>query len=766
MSSVPSLQRRALMLQDRGWRAAWQALPEPLRLALGRSGLEAPDVWIHILDGIKDDDDQELELLGFVEDLIHPLKVEEDCIELLCNLYQAAGGPAAAFSRRVAGRDSGDVCLEHDLGQKRGAAEAERKDLAKLATASLAHLPAEWKAKRYRRSMATDTVNERGDEEEQARKRWVREVIGILQEADTPYARSLGLTSSTAVRERCCRNLRAPTLAKRVRDWRPLRRFLETTEGVVWPENEAQLLAYIAVREGEKAAKSAFTDVGTALGFFEQAAEIPEAQRLGSSPAVANAIKAAEREASRRPRPRGARPEQAPAMLVVILATLENVVVDVQEVPFARFFAWTRLVRHWTSLRCDDTAGIRPSGFREMARGLAGKLERTKTSGPGKTVQVLPFFLSYGCWIERKEWIRTGYALLTEVFGGERDYLVPLPSADFAGALPRRALYSDCVGFSRSLLGSLRLPGQEPQRLLLAEAVVFWSEHSDRAGLDSWCSALGHGTSRRNFLGRWAAGGSADKYVRAAYRTVEGLQLAAAETARAALRGAADVFGEEGTLMELESFLLGRGVPQEAARLQRLRLTSADAELPVPALLGDEFRVALPAAASTPASRWSPAPRTLAGSAPETPTEQVRSEGGNGGSSLEEPLEASDFDEDWVEQVQEDIDHETEPAPFGFVVAHTISGLKRLHFAGDCGKVAGVHYRSFECFGDTVPPSSAFDKRCITCFSKQERFLPDAQAAVPEESDSSTHSESDLEPASGGPARPLAQSAGAGPGSA
>ena len=52
-----------------------------------------------------------------------------------------------------------------------------------------------------------------------------------------------------------------------------------------------------------------------------------------------------------------------------------------------------------------------------MARGLAGKLERTKTSGPGKAVQVLPFFLSLGCWIEQREWIRVGYTLLTEVFG-------------------------------------------------------------------------------------------------------------------------------------------------------------------------------------------------------------------------------------------------------------------------------------------------------------------------------------------------------------
>lgn len=454
-------------------------------------------------------------------------------------------------------------------------------------------------------------------------------------------------------------------------------------------------------------------------------------------------------------------------MLVALLVALEHVVTDVQTAPFARFFAWTRLLRHWTSLRCDDTAGIRPSAIQAMARGLAGKLERTKTSGPGKPVQVLPFFLSFGCWISEKDWIKTGFALLLETFGGARDYLVPLPASDFASALPRRALYSDCVGFSRSLLGSLRSPGLEPNRLLLQMAVVYWSEHSDRAGLDSWCAALGHGTSRRNFLGRWAAGGSADKYVRAAFRTVEGLQLAAAEAARLAHRGGPDIFGEEGTLLALEGFLLERGVPQEAARLQRLRLTSADAYLPVPALMGDEYRVALPApaAAGSPAARWSPAPQTVVGSTAESPTEQAHSDG-EGGSSLEEALElVSEFDEGWVEELQDDIDHEADPVPFGFVVAHTLSGLRRLHYAGDCGKIAGVHYRSFRVYGDDIPPVDAFDKRCETCFKKQQRFLPHEQAAVPEESESSTHSESDVEPAQE-PARPLAQSAGAGPGSA
>ena len=47
------------------------------------------------------------------------------------------------------------------------------------------------------------------------------------------------------------------------------------------------------------------------------------------------------------------------------------------------------------------------------ARGLAGRLERTKTSGPGKQLQVLPFFVSDEAWIEHR-WLDKGVKLLTK----------------------------------------------------------------------------------------------------------------------------------------------------------------------------------------------------------------------------------------------------------------------------------------------------------------------------------------------------------------
>ena len=142
-----------------------------------------------------------------------------------------------------------------------------------------------------------------------------------------------------------------------------------------------------------------------------------------------------------------------------------------------------------------------------------------------------------------------------------RDYLLPLPNPDFSGGLRHRAVYSDAVGFSRKLLGMLPDVGDNASPLLASdEAIGFWSEHSDRCGLDSWCAALNFRPSQRNFLGRWGAKGSSDKYVRTALRIIETLQGVAARAARAIHRGGPDYSGEEQTLYGLKVMLREKGI--------------------------------------------------------------------------------------------------------------------------------------------------------------------------------------------------------------
>ena len=119
------------------------------------------------------------------------------------------------------------------------------------------------------------------------------------------------------------------------------------------------------------------------------------------------------------------RGRQAPPMLLAVIACIESVVVDTAARPFARFYAWYRLVRHWSAMRFDDTLGVCPGSITERARGIAGCLERSKTSGPGKAMRVLPFFVSDEAWVRERDWLRTGLAVLRESFGGAMVYLLP-----------------------------------------------------------------------------------------------------------------------------------------------------------------------------------------------------------------------------------------------------------------------------------------------------------------------------------------------------
>ena len=97
--------------------------------------------------------------------------------------------------------------------------------------------------------------------------------------------------------------------------------------------------------------------------------------------------------------------------------------------------------------------------------------------------------------------------------------------------------------------------GPDGQALLPHAAGRFWSEHSDRAGLDSWAAALGVGEAERNFLGRWKTSGATDAYVRTALRVVENVQVAVAHRAREAAGGGPDFLGEELLLDNFQAHL-------------------------------------------------------------------------------------------------------------------------------------------------------------------------------------------------------------------
>ena len=95
-------------------------------------------------------------------------------------------------------------------------------------------------------------------------------------------------------------------------------------------------------------------------------------------------------------------------------------------------------------LGTDDLLGVLPGSMRFGLRGLRGVFDRTKTSGPGRRVRWLPFFVSFHCWVVCSDWLETGFKIWTsDGFSFERDYLVPRPSASYSSCRPVMASYPE-----------------------------------------------------------------------------------------------------------------------------------------------------------------------------------------------------------------------------------------------------------------------------------------------------------------------------------
>ena len=400
------------------------------------------------------------------------------------------------------------------------------------------------------------------------------------------------------------------------------------------------------------------------------------------------------------------RKRQAPPMLTALLAAIEKVVVDETVPLFIRAYGWYRLLRHWTAMRFDDGNGLHPSSLTLRARGLVGLLTRTKTSGADKGSNVLPIYVSKDAFLELA-WLEPGLSLWTNELGFPRDYLLVLPNEDFSGTCGKKAKYSDAQGFSRALLAMLKAPDGSP--LLLEESLGFWSEHSDRAGLDSWLSAISVSADLRRFVGRWSARGSEDVYVRTATRVVENCQRLAALHARASHSGGPDFLGEEETLAQLRCYLAAMGVADDQVDAQVRNLTMCDTSLPTDPLgsmsaSGSFHKLESAIAATSSSSAALPALLDLA----------IEEESENDNLEQAEAEIAGVVDVAEALALQDELDS---PSPQGFVVSHTRGGhCRRLHFAGRCFRVPGEHYKQFRAYGQDYPAEHLYDLRCKDCF--------------------------------------------------
>ena len=164
--------------------------------------------------------------------------------------------------------------------------------------------------------------------------------------------------------------LAARTLEQRISCWRPFRRWLLATHGLVWPLGPEPLLEYFKVRQTEGAARSSYDSLLSALRFLEEAGEVAQEDKLSSHQNLTNSAKEAALQAAQTATttPRG----QAPQLPLALLVALESEVLNRERPLFHRGFAWYRLLRHWAALRWNDSQALAPSSLVLRARGLAG----------------------------------------------------------------------------------------------------------------------------------------------------------------------------------------------------------------------------------------------------------------------------------------------------------------------------------------------------------------------------------------------------------
>ena len=686
--------------------AVWTQLPPELQRTLKEVGGCEPHIFRSVFDGSPEEAD--VVVSQFLPGL--ELKAAEVVVAHLVELWQAAEVPARTAVRRAAAFSLEEAACARVLSERLGRRRLLDEVLPLTSSAGSGAVAPGSRAvgywpNRLKRDLALmDDPNARAVAEVRERTRWTVEAAAIVQEARLPLAKTAELTMDPAATlARIAQGRRARTLRKRVRDWEKVRRFLLGAYGHVWPVAIHELIDFVNALSAGDNPRSAISSFMGALTFFERGGGVRGPQAFAEDPL----LKAASEEAmvamtAGRERPR----RQAPRIPFAIIRVWEAVVVDVTLQNYVRMYAWWLLLKVWGSLRFDDHRGLIPKGLFLGADGLRGALVRTKTSGAGKSKEVLPLFISRDAFVnEPGEWLESGFRLWSGT-NQDRDYFLALPTEDLSGVRRIEATYTDAVAMSRVLLGRALVAGKSLPRdlLCLPEALDFWTEHSGRACMPSWVACLGRFPKDwADMLGRWGNDKS-DSYVRTHRRRVFLMQTAVAAEARRG-ENVGKTFDEEEILESLARHLRGKEVSEDDINSQLTKLRSS--------------RSSQEEGARSPL--------------PVAPPSETCGEG-----ELEGRLEEE------VPVLCAETSRLTAPqlplvnAMGQYVVSiQGKSGFRRLHLVGACFRVPGVDYLQYELLGQNLPATSTYHASCRNCWPGG---LPSEDREVSEETTSSASS--------------------------
>ncbi len=436
------------------------------------------------------------------------------------------------------------------------------------------------------------------------------------------------------------------------------------------------VIDYARVRASEPCGRQ------TLLGLYWAVAFVEKAGGYGNSITQHPLYQGACREvlSSVTARAGGHGPSPALRFPTAILSMLELLVCDEGAPRWLRAFAYWKVLQCWCALRHDDHRGLVPGAWRLVPGGRHLDLQRTKTSGPDKRVGVRPVGLSDAAYLVEPRWATRGEELWRELAPWSRDYLLAAPEAGLEAALRKELPYHAASAWSRALMH--RLCAERGLSEIKDHFGMHLTEHSGRHWLTSVAFALGAAETELEVLGGWNA-----KPARAYLDTAsERMMTIQAETAKhlRACAGGQDRVGERRLLGEIGARLIARGLNEAKVKLE---------------LAAFDF---YPDAAEGATKLWGATPSAAAADtsspAPKAGTKRPR--------------------------LQDSEAKTVPPVERGYVVSLGKSGFRRLHYAGACHRVPGVHYTCYEWLGALLPPPTAYDAHCAKCW-------PDWQQAKP-----------------------------------
>ncbi|CAE8676146.1 unnamed protein product [Polarella glacialis] len=563
---------RGSLLMKRGsdeLREAWSAVPEELRGLLTAQGFgkDCPEVWVSAFV-------DEADLHSFAEQLQQALTVPLDkgvLISCLIDLNLASGNVATCLQKRRARTLPSEQCLQVWRSDEAALASTEARQYAKVEVPKVGPVgQISWKSRGAKAQVLAERPDQRAAAEEVERQRWNLQVCQIVIRSDLPVLKvaATSLDPDRALAN-CTGRARSKTLRKKVRTWLVIENWLKATFGLEWPTLASQMVDYIEDRATEPCGRTVPATAISALRYFEKVGEVE--CPMADSALLLSTVSRLEVQLATNSAPT----KKAPLYFLSLLVSMELFVACVDFPLYYRAFAWYKLVKVWASLRSDDCMGLQPCHLKSIAGGIEFLLERTKTSGPGRRVRWLKGYVSSKASITGNGWLATGLIIWQgEGFAFDRDYFLPEPNVDFSGCRAKPSDWSSTPARSRALFRELRQvkfdgstwdwDGVLPL-VLHSQALLFWTDHSERNVLTSVAAFLNVSKADRDFLGRCSPDGS-DDYLRTSRQMVHKVQELVAQGIRDSfVPGGLDLedsLGDNG----LYEYLLSKGLNEGTAR--------------------------------------------------------------------------------------------------------------------------------------------------------------------------------------------------------